>query len=181
MDSEEAYAGVCQGHIECAVLTMPDQLHPDLEGYPIWQDQLAVFCSCDHPLSQLDKVTAAELSKYAVILPEKHTFTRQAITNYFYAKGISLPHIKTGNYLETIKTLVESGLGWSVLPVSLSSPLLFPLLQNEFKLSRTLGLIHHRKRPLSNAGRVFLDLLQQSSDSESKLWAQCQRNSPADE
>jgi DNA-binding transcriptional LysR family regulator len=166
MDSEEAYAGVCQGHIECAVLTMPTQLHPELVGYPIWRDPMAVYCSCEHPLARLPDVTAADLAQFPVILPEKQTFTRQAITDYFYAKGISLPLVKTGDYLETIKTLVECGLGWSVLPLTLQSNRLHPLLRADFKLSRTLGLIHHKKRPLSNAGQAFLTLLVESSDND---------------
>ncbi len=164
MDSEEAYAGVYQGNIECAVLTLPEQLHPELVGFNLWQDRLGVFCSVDHPLAKHEDVSAALLAQYPVILPEKHTFTRQKITEYFHNQGISLPSVKTGNYLETIKTLVESGLGWSVLPQSLQSSQLVPLLELEFSLCRTLGLIHHKKRPLSNAGKVFLNELLKTSD-----------------
>lgn len=163
MDSEEAYAGVLQGDIECAVLTMPEQLHPELIGFNLWQDQLGVFCSKDHPLAQHAKVTAETLAQFPVILPEKHTFTRQKITEYFLTKGISLPRVKTGNYLETIKTLVESGLGWSVLPQTLNKGQLVALVENEFQLSRNLGLIHHKKRPLSNAAQVFLNELNKAS------------------
>ncbi len=164
MDSEEAYAGVLNGDIECAVLTMPEQLHPELVGFNLWHDQLGVFCSNEHPLAEQSSVSASTLAQFPVILPEKHTFTRQKITEYFLAQGISLPRVKTGNYLETIKTLVESGLGWSVLPQSLNSGQLVPLVENEFQLSRTLGLIHHKKRPLSNAAQVFLDELMKTSD-----------------
>jgi len=164
MDSEQAYQGVLDGDIECAVLTLPDTPHSLCQAYTIWNDELGIFCSTGHPLAERNNISVEDLSKYPVILPEKHTFTRQKIAEYFAQHNLDLPRQKTGDYLETIKTLVECGFGWSVLPKSLQNEKLKPLLSKEFQLSRPLGLIHHRKRPLSKAGQVFLHYLMESKE-----------------
>ena len=62
------------------------------------------------------------------------------------------------NYLETISTMVEIGLGWSVLPETLVRDLhVMPFEQ--ISIHRELGYIHHMKRSLSNAAVAFLALM----------------------
>ena len=62
------------------------------------------------------------------------------------------------NYLETISTMVEIGLGWSVLPETLVRDLhVMPFEQ--ISIERELGYIHHMKRSLSNAAVGFLNLM----------------------
>ena len=62
------------------------------------------------------------------------------------------------NYLETISTMVEIGLGWSVLPETLVRDLhVMPI--KSIIIERELGYIHHMKRSLSNAAVAFLGLM----------------------
>jgi DNA-binding transcriptional LysR family regulator len=62
------------------------------------------------------------------------------------------------NYLETISTMVEIGLGWSVLPETLVKGLhVMPF--GHISIERELGYIHHMKRSLSNAAVGFLQLI----------------------
>jgi DNA-binding transcriptional LysR family regulator len=62
------------------------------------------------------------------------------------------------NYLETISTMVEIGLGWSVLPETLVRDLcVMPF--DQVNIARELGYIHHTNRSLSNAAVEFLNLL----------------------
>jgi ABC-type nitrate/sulfonate/bicarbonate transport system substrate-binding protein len=63
-------------------------------------------------------------------------------------------------YLETIKMLVSIGLGWSVLPLSMIHGKELRVLKLPgIKLQRTLGVVHHRARTLSNAARAMVELL----------------------
>lgn len=160
MDSEEAYAGVTAGNIECALLTLPDTIDNQLESYPIWTDELAIFCAHNSTIANIEPLDLCRLSEFPVVLPEKHTFTRLKIVEFFKSHGIRLDKIRNGDYLETIKTLVECDLGWSVLPKKLANPKLKQLFSNSFHLSRPLGLLHHKKRPLSKAAVRFLTLLE---------------------
>ncbi|WMS88204.1 LysR family transcriptional regulator [Pleionea litopenaei] len=163
MDSEEAYQGILEGNLECAVLTLPEHPLKQVVSYPIWKDELALFCAIDHPLANLELADLKDLLQFPIILPEKHTFTRQQITGYFASHGLPLPEVKTGDYLETIRVLVECGLGWSLLPKRLKTKNLHCISVKSFQLSRSLGLIHHEKRPLSVAGKAFLNELTENS------------------
>ncbi|NVJ62003.1 MAG: LysR family transcriptional regulator [Gammaproteobacteria bacterium] len=161
MDSEDAYQGIIDGNIEIAVLTLPEKPHPSIRTYEIWQDTLSLFCAKDSDLARHRLLSLEELASYPVVLPNKNTFTRLKIHEYFLQQGIDLAKVKTGDYLETIKVLVECNLGWSVLPDIMSNRNLHKL-DIDFNLDRSLGLIHHQKRPLSVAGQEFLRLLQQA-------------------
>jgi DNA-binding transcriptional LysR family regulator len=64
------------------------------------------------------------------------------------------------NYLETIKMLVQIGLGWSVLPLSMVHGKELRVLKLPgVKLERTLGIVRHRARTLSNAARAMVGLM----------------------
>jgi DNA-binding transcriptional LysR family regulator len=65
------------------------------------------------------------------------------------------------NYLETISTMVEIGLGWSMLPETLIKNL-HVMPSEHSQVSRELGYIHHTKRSLSNAAMAFIKMLEQS-------------------
>ena len=64
------------------------------------------------------------------------------------------------NYLETIKMLVSVGLGWSVLPSSMTDDGTLVMLQVKgINMRRTLGVVRHEKRTLSNAARELIAML----------------------
>jgi DNA-binding transcriptional LysR family regulator len=63
------------------------------------------------------------------------------------------------NYLETISTMVEVGLGWSMLPETLIKNL-HVMPSNLNPVTRELGYIHHTKRSLSNAALAFISMLE---------------------
>ena len=72
----------------------------------------------------------------------------------------------TTNYLETISTMVEIGLGWSVLPETLVRNLnVMPF--TGVTIERELGYIHHMKRSLSNAAIAFLGLIEGAAINQS--------------
>ena len=66
----------------------------------------------------------------------------------------------TTNYLETIKGMVAIGMGWSLLPLPMVDQNLVALDSGKQLLQRELGYIHHQEKTLSNAARVFIDMLE---------------------
>jgi DNA-binding transcriptional LysR family regulator len=60
------------------------------------------------------------------------------------------------NYLETIKMLVSVGIGWSLLPATMLDSQLKELSVKGLSLQRSLGVVYHRERTLSNAARVLI-------------------------
>ena len=158
MDSEKAYEQVLHGDSEVAVITLALDSHHNINSKKIWNDPLRFICAQDHPLAALKNPALKDLAEYPIILPGLNTYTGRIIQNLFQKEGIPLKAPMSTNYLETISTMVEIGLGWSVLPETLVRGLhVMPF--EAVRIERELGYIHHTKRSLSNAAVAFLGLM----------------------
>ena len=158
MDSEKAYEQVLHGQSEVAVITLALESHHNIHSKKIWNDPLRFICAQDHQLASLKKPQLKDLAEYPIILPGLNTYTGRIIQNLFQQEGIPLKAPMSTNYLETISTMVEIGLGWSVLPETLVRELhVMPF--DQVSIERELGYIHHMKRSLSNAAVAFLALM----------------------
>ena len=68
------------------------------------------------------------------------------------------------NNLETLKMLVETGFGWSLLPTTMlqdKKAKRLSVLDINREVSRDLGLISHRKRTASNAANALINLIRE--------------------
>jgi DNA-binding transcriptional LysR family regulator len=157
MDSEEACATVAGGGLELAVVTLPEPATPPLICEPVWDDPMHIAIGREHPLAKTKVGGLAPLAEYPVILPTADTFTRQIIEQKFRAENLELKIGLETNYLETIRMMVSIGLGWSVLPETLLDQELIRLDIAKFKLQRSLGMVRHRDKTLSNAGKAFIE------------------------
>ena len=165
MDSEVAHERIIHGELEMAIITLAPSLHERLIAEPIWRDELVFVCSRAHDLAIRKNVTINELAEYAAILSDRTTFTGRIVKGMFKDHDLPLEVSMSTNYLETIKMLIGVGLGWSVLPKTMLGDDVVVLdISIEIDLARTLGVIHHVNRTLSNAGEAFIDLLREASD-----------------
>ena len=168
MDSEKAYERVMQAKSEIGIITLGSEIHPNIHKKDIWDDPLKFVCSEDHALSKLLDPELEDLANFPVILPGLNTYTGRIVQNIFQYRQISLVTPMSTNYLETISKMVEIGLGWSVLPETLTKNL-HSLSVNHTSIKRQLGYICHTKHTLSNAGVAFLSLLDQQCEIEVNL------------
>ncbi len=160
MDSEAACTAVARGELELGIVTLPLEPDEKLIVTPIWDDPLGIIVAPHHPLAKTKTVRPELLADYPAILPGKGTYTREILERAFAPLGIPVPAKMSTNYLETIKMLVLIGLGWSVLPLSMVHGKELRVLKLPgLKLQRTLGVVHHRARTLSNAARAMVKLL----------------------
>jgi DNA-binding transcriptional LysR family regulator len=160
MDSEEACTAVAGGGLELAVVTLPEPATSPLLCQPVWDDPLHIAVGREHPLAKIKVGGLAPLAEYPVILPQADTFTRQIIEQKFREKNLALKVGLETNYLETIRMMVSIGLGWSVLPETLFDHELIRIDIAKFKLQRSLGVVRHRDKTLSNAGKAFIECAQ---------------------
>ena len=145
MDSEKAYEQVLHGQSEVAVITLALESHANIFSKKIWTDPLRFICAPDHPLTKIEVPNLNDLSQYPVILPGLKTYTGRIIQNLFDSQDIPLKSTLSTNFLETISTMVEIGLGWSVLPETLVKNL-HVMTPDYTEVVRELGYIHHRKQ-----------------------------------
>ena len=156
MDSEAACRAVETGELELAIVTLPPAESPRLELQPLWDDQLVFVVSRDHPLAEHDVTSLAGLVDYLAVLPGPTTYTRAILETEVRARGVALHVAMATNYLETLRMLVATGLGWSLLPATLLDDELRVIEIADIRLSRRLGAVTHHGRELSNAAREMI-------------------------
>jgi DNA-binding transcriptional LysR family regulator len=165
VDSEEAYQAVMQGELELGLVTLPPRTEPGTETRVIWHDPLVFMAAPDHPLA--DGPLALEaLARHPALLPSPATFTRRIVEGLFREQGLQLTVSMSTNYLETIHMMVSVGLGWSVLPATMLDDRVQVLELPGVALSRDLGVVRHPARSLSNAAGRFLEVLEETAQTE---------------
>jgi len=156
MDSEEACTAVEHGELELGIVTLPPAPSANLTTEVVWQDPLGIVVSSHHPLAASSDVQLSELARHPAILPAANTYTRQIAERAFDALGLKLDVALSTNYLETIKMLTSVGIGWSLLPITMLDARTRKLPVRELSLQRSLGIVYHRERTLSNAARALI-------------------------
>ena len=160
MDSEVACQSVLAGKLEIGIVTLPTQSLPSLEMRLIWPDPLTVVVAPEHPLAKKKRVALPELAKHPAVLPDEATYTHRIVKAALQKHGVE-PHIRLAtNYLETLKMLVNIGLGWSVLPSSMLDSSIRAVNVSDLEMQRDLGVVWHERRTLSGGARALLQQLE---------------------
>ncbi len=158
MDSEQAAALILQGDIELALITLPDKVEKPLTTISVWSDPMQCVVAKDHALAKLKMVTREQLADHGVLIQSHSTHTRNIIDD-----ALKLPPdikiIMESNYLETIKAMIQNGLGWGVLPESMIDNTLHRLKIKDVKMERHLGILLHASRTLSSSANALLETL----------------------
>ena len=161
LDSEEVCQAVEHGELEMGIVTLPLEPIPNLSTRVIWPDPLSIVVSREHPLLKLKTITLTDLAQHAAVLPAHGTYTREVIERAFKPLGLTLKVTMSTNYLETIKMMVQVGLGWSVLPKAMLNMEMRGISLPQIRLHRDLGLVWHSLRTLSNGAKAMMALLKQ--------------------
>ncbi len=158
MGSEAACRAVEKGELELAVVTLPHRPPERLETRLIWDDPLRFVAAPRHPLAGRQEIAPDELVAHPAVLPDAGTYTRAILEEALETQGLTLEVALSTNNLETLKMLAEIGLGWSLLPATMTGERLMEL-PVPLHLARRLGLVTHRERILSNPARALVALL----------------------
>lgn len=154
LESEAAIDQLKAGKIDCALITLPTPIPPDCLAQTLWVDELIITWSPKHPLAKIKKPDEHNLVEYLALLPSENTYTRKIVENHFYNRGIKIKSIMENNYLETIRMMVDVGLGWSYLPKTLLKKD-WQTLGKSSQVKRELGIISYQSAVESKALREF--------------------------
>ncbi|MCP4286676.1 MAG: LysR family transcriptional regulator [Gammaproteobacteria bacterium] len=159
MDSESACSAVERGNLELAIVTLPPSPSSNLTIKEIWCDNLRFVASPGHPLTRLKEVKPADLIHHPAVLASWGTYTREILEGAIKPTQQRLQVGMATNYLETLKMLASIGLGWSLLPETMTGDGdLEVFTVKDIKLTRSLGVIHHRGHTLSNSAQAMLEI-----------------------
>lgn len=157
MESEQALRELHKQDAELAFITLSEAVDERFTVYVEWEDPMCLVCGKDHALASLPNPTLEDLARHQALLPAIHTETGRLIQRLFLQRGLHLQAQMPTNLLETIKMMVNVGLGWSVMPVSMLDEGLcrLPL---DLPLSRRLGGVGLRRRTPGRAATALLDI-----------------------
>ncbi|MDX5626469.1 MULTISPECIES: DNA-binding transcriptional regulator YeiE [unclassified Brenneria] len=158
-NTQDVITSVSEFSVDLGLIEGPCH-HPDLVTQPWLEDELVVFCAPTHPLSR-QTLSLSALSDVPWVLREQGSGTREVLDHLLLAH---LPRfhlvMELGNS-EAIKHAVRHGIGVSclsrhVIAEQLEMGTLVELPIPLPKFMRTLYLVHHRQKHLSNVLQRFL-------------------------
>lgn len=141
--------------------------HPDLDILPWRDDELAVFCSPNHPLAGKQHISDADLLAQKWILRESGSGTRQAFERAFHGLLPQLTIALELQHTEAIKRAVEANLGIGCLSaITLEEAVrhqrLVKLELPEKDFRRHFYFVLHKQKYRSAGIQRWLELCQQS-------------------
>jgi len=176
-NSQEALDGLLNFTSDIAIIGRID--YPSkLEVIPIFTDELVLIVSPNNHLFEKGEIEIKELHGKPFIIREEGSGTRKLLLELFEKEGIS-PNIvmELGNS-DTIKELVNKGVGlsvltWKMVEDDVSKGLLRAIRLCNKKLMLTFDIIFHKSRNSSSLIHAFkdlsLDLINQNQIKFSKL------------
>jgi LysR family hydrogen peroxide-inducible transcriptional activator len=151
------------GELDAAILALPYEA-PGIEVEPVYDEEFEVVVPLKHPFARRRSIPASELdAAELLLLPIGHCLRDQvleACTEF----SREPPQGRLGNSLETLRSMVASGLGITVLPATalterFDTPLVKALPFAEPKPKRRVVVAWRKGFVRPNAIRKLLDAL----------------------
>ena len=152
--------------VDLGVITL-QQTPPSMVAKTVWRDPMSLVFPKGHPLEAMAKVRLKDAVKYGMILTESETETRNMINDVFRSRSLSPNVTMEVAYIETIKSLVKTGLGISILPdkaieEEVRSGVLSRARIADATFVRELGVVYLKDKFLSRPAVEFLNYLEKS-------------------
>ncbi|MCM1088304.1 MAG: LysR family transcriptional regulator [Muribaculaceae bacterium] len=156
-DYTEIENWILEGRVDCGFLRLPTR--PELETCFLEQDKLLVVLPENHPLADCERFPVKALADYPFMLLEKGA--KAEISELFERCGIS-PKIHFTTWDDyAIMSMVESGLGISILPQLILQRIPYQIITKELDVPafRNIGLALRNKKNSSLAVKRFLEYI----------------------
>ncbi|MDW0108793.1 LysR family transcriptional regulator [Sporosarcina aquimarina] len=134
---------------------------PDIVTVPLYKENLVLVMNANHPLANRPTVKLKDIEKEPFIITSKGFQTRANITKAFEEAGIKMNVCYDADRFETILTLVESGIGLSIIPRNYIGEIVPETLRihelDSPSLERTVYLAYIKNRYRPPAIEALLD------------------------
>lgn len=154
------------GRLDAIIIALPFG-EPGISTYPLYDEDFNVLVPKDHPWAQKKQLKTFELAtEKLLLLNSGHCFSNQVreICSEFNS---SIGEIQQGNSLETIRNMVASGLGITVLPMSAGSNKFHSKLTREIPFAapapaRRIALAWRKSYARKQAIEVLAEAIQET-------------------
>ena len=154
-DYTEIESWILEGRVDFGFLRLPTKA--ELETVFLEQDRLMVVIPENHPLADCDKFPINELMNSPFMLLEKGA--KAEIAEIFEKHNIK-PQIHFTTWDDyAIMSMVENGLGISILPELILQRIPYRIIPKELEVPayRSIGIAMREKKSLSLAAKRFID------------------------
>ena len=156
-DYAEIEGWIEEGRVDCGFVLLPT--HPDFETVFLEQDRFLAVLPENHPLAEYERVPVAALCKEPFILLEKGA--NDDVSEIFRQSQLT-PKVRYTLWDDyAIMSMVESGLGVSILPELILKRIPYRIVTKELDVPacRHISLALRESKTASVAVRRFLDYL----------------------
>ena len=157
-DYTEIEEWILEGRVDCGFLRLPTQ--PELETIFLEQDKLMAVIPENHPLADRERFPVAALCNEPFMLLEKGA---KAEISEIFERNHLTPKVRFITWDDyAIMSMVESGLGISILPQLILKRVPYKIIAKELDVPayRRIGLAFRNKKTISLAVRRFIEYLQ---------------------
>lgn len=157
-DYTEIESWILEGRVDFGFLRLPTKA--EFETIFLEQDRLLVVIPQDHPFANCEKFPINELTNRPFMLLEKGA--KAEIGEFFQQHNIA-PQVNFTTWDDyAIMSMVESGLGISILPELILQRIPYQIIAKELEVPafRSIGIAMRESKSLSVAAKRFLEYAQ---------------------
>jgi DNA-binding transcriptional LysR family regulator len=157
-DYTEIEAWILEGRVDCGFLHLP--ANPDLDTIFLERDKLFVILPENHPLAHCDNFPVTALCDDPFMLQEK---SAKAEISAIFERYNLTPNVQFTTWDDyAIMSMVESGLGISILPELILKRVPYRIVSKELDVPayRDIGLALRNKKSASLVVKRFMEYLQ---------------------
>jgi LysR family transcriptional regulator, transcriptional activator of the cysJI operon len=161
--TDRVYEALLSGTIDCGIVACPRE-RPGITVRPLASENMVVALPPEHPLAAREYIPVAALQGLPFVAFAPEIPTRELIDGYLSAHDVKVRITQAFDNIETIKRVVEIGLGVSILPEptvereARDGTLAVRPLEGE-PLTRPTGLLLPKDRTPTRAVERFLAVL----------------------
>lgn len=159
--ANEVLAAVARGEADFGINFMGAQ-EGELEFKPLAEDRFVVACRRDHPIARMRHVKWSQLAGHDLISVNRSSGNRLLLDQALAGVAGRTASLYETQHVTTALGLVEAGLGVAAVPSMAmprrDHPLLVSVPLVDPVVTRKVGLIKRRGRPLSASAQQLFDL-----------------------
>lgn len=167
---QQVYADVISGRSNIGIVACPYKKVKEVVLLPMCKEEMILVSSTKHKLANYKTVPLAYLNNLDFIFFDKFIPSRKYLDDIFKKYGINVNVKMELDDIETIKSVVQAGVGVSLLPLSAiredeKNNLHIARFSN-LNIFRPLFIVLKKKKVLSDSVKLMVDILKDSSKKE---------------